>query len=355
MTTHSSAETNQRVLARFWNEGRRAFGFAALAAALAVVVALPGAHAADSSSAAAAIFEKGRAALGRGDYEAACAHFAMSHQLEPSVGTLLNLGLCNEMRGMLAQALDYWRQAEQRARAVRDDRVELARKRVAELDKRVPRLTVALRAGAPQETTVKWSEAESAKLHPIGPERLGKPIRVNSGIVLVHVDAPDHERRTYEVTLSEGDDTHLEVEVGTPGGGRAPPGGEEGTSTSGSAWRVAGFVTGGVGLTGLVLGAVFGGVASAKWSESEDPDESGLPRCDANNACTQEGLDLRDEATTAANVSNVGLIAGGVLLAAGVVMVLAAPDDGAAGGEAAGVSTVRLGVGLGSLSLQLDW
>jgi hypothetical protein len=84
---------------------------------------------------------------------------------------------------------------------------------------------------------------------------------------------------------------------------------------------VAGIVIAGVGVIGLIVGGVMGGLAIASNDDS-------LEACRTEDAtqCTQEGVDLRDDAETQALGSTIGFIAGGVLLAGGVVLFLVAPS-----------------------------
>jgi hypothetical protein len=77
-----------------------------------------------------------------------------------------------------------------------------------------------------------------------------------------------------------------------------------------------GWVAGAVGLVGLGVGTVFGVMAIS------DHDSA---KCNAQNVCYSGPL---NDARSAASVADVGLIAGGVLLAAGLGLVLFAPGGG---------------------------
>jgi hypothetical protein len=83
--------------------------------------------------------------------------------------------------------------------------------------------------------------------------------------------------------------------------------------------RSAGFVVGGVGVAGVIVGGILGGLAIAKVSSSKG---ECVPanNCNANTnpAATQD----MQTAGTFADASTGLLIGGGVLAAAGVVMVL---------------------------------
>src|ERR1041384_7022387 len=76
------------------------------ATVLAAVVACPKAARAEPDSVAAAetLFREGREAVKRADYAVACPKFQESQRLDPAIGTLLNLALCEESWGGLADA-----------------------------------------------------------------------------------------------------------------------------------------------------------------------------------------------------------------------------------------------------------
>jgi hypothetical protein len=78
-------------------------------------------------------------------------------------------------------------------------------------------------------------------------------------------------------------------------------------------WRTAGWIMGGVGVAGLSVGGIFGLVALNKKSSSH---------CDASNVCdagTSSGI------KSAALLSDVGFVAGSVLLAGGAAILLFGP------------------------------
>jgi len=84
-----------------------------------------------------------------GRYPDACPKIAQSHQLEPHVGTLLNLAACNEKMGKVATAWVQYQQALTAAQAEgQPQRERLARERIDALEPRVPWLTVSVPASA---------------------------------------------------------------------------------------------------------------------------------------------------------------------------------------------------------------
>src|SRR5688572_18404856 len=63
------------------------------------------------------LFQEGRALVEAGKFVEACPKFEESQQLDPGLGTLLNLAACYEQVGMLASALTAFNSAEEQARA----------------------------------------------------------------------------------------------------------------------------------------------------------------------------------------------------------------------------------------------
>lgn len=87
--------------------------------------------------------------------------------------------------------------------------------------------------------------------------------------------------------------------------------------TAGPPWHTIGWITGGVGVVGVVVGTVFGISAIGKKSSAD---------C-TGNLCSNFGE--VSTAKTDATVSTVGLVVGGVLVAGGAALVLFTPSKGA--------------------------
>jgi hypothetical protein len=131
----------------------------------------------------------------------------------------------------------------------------------------------------------------------------------------------------------------------TPAPGETP---SETKASSGSPWHTAGWVVGGVGVAGLGVGAVFGLMAMSKKNDAE---------CAPSGACNNFGSvsDAKSDAT----IANVGLIAGGVLVAGGAALLLftgSGSPSPQGGTPAAAVSaTPFVGPGGGGLALEGTW
>ena len=118
-------------------------------------------------------------------------------------------------------------------------------------------------------------------------------------------------------------------------------------SSTTSPVRTIGYVVGGVGLAGVVVGSIFGVDAISK---------NNAAGCDAQSVCTNP--QSRTAAQGSATISTAGFIAGGVLLAGGVVMILAAPKR--AGGTAGATSwqweaAPTIGSGGGGMLVRGTW
>jgi hypothetical protein len=126
----------------------------------------------------------------------------------------------------------------------------------------------------------------------------------------------------------------------------APPAATSDTppaSSNGSGMRTAGLVIGGVGVAGIVVGAVTGILAMGNESDSKN-------RC-PNTTCTDAtGVNENNSASTQATISTIGFVAGGALVVTGAVLFLVAPKSHATTTALRIVPAVgrgELGLGLG--------
>ncbi|HEY2518075.1 MAG TPA: hypothetical protein VGI39_44700 [Polyangiaceae bacterium] len=144
----------------------------------------------------------------------------------------------------------------------------------------------------------------------------GAAVVVNPGEHRLRFEWPGHAPLERVVRLAEGEKDRRERVVfpsATPvqsptTNAEAPPQG------SGQGVRTAGFVSGGLGLVGLVVGGTFGVLAISK---------NDAAHCDAASVC-QDPQSRRD-AQGFATVSTVAFVAGGALVGSGIVLVLLAP------------------------------
>jgi hypothetical protein len=87
------------------------------------------------------LFAKGREAMREQDYARALTLFERSESIEPAVGTLLNLAICEEKLGRLLRARDHLHEALD-ATGPSDRRRGLIAERFSEIEGELPRLTI---------------------------------------------------------------------------------------------------------------------------------------------------------------------------------------------------------------------
>jgi hypothetical protein len=316
---------------------RRLAGGLLLALSLSLVTS---AARGDAGDVAIELFAQGKQLMSAGDYAGARSRLVESVRLEPKVGTLASLAVCEEHLGHLAEAHARWEQARALAVATSDPRKTLAESELARVDKLVPKLSLELHGESPPGLRITTDDVE------VGAGVLGTRLPVNPGVHAISATAPGKKKWSTTVrTEADGKVTVVPVgpfEDASEAGPQAPPlpdasanhGTAEGKhpalafdriekppGETGGGWgaqKVTALVVGGVGVAGLVVGGVFG-------VRTLDLKNQRSQYCDANNLCNSQGVSLDHDARTAATVSTVSFIAGGVLAAGGLVLVLTAP------------------------------
>jgi hypothetical protein len=332
-------------------------------ASLATCFALSSGARAEDVAAAEALFSRGLADMLAGKYATGCPALAESHRLDPRPGTLFTLAECEAKAGKVATASaryqDYLeafarlpadKQAKQRGREKDATRAR------AELAPLVPQLELALPAGAPKDVVVKRDGSV------VGGPSLGVPLPVDPGEHTASTEVPGSAPVEVKFSLAKGEKKRVELPlpaapaaatpVATPVAPAAaapsqppaapPPDGPK----PGSTQRTIGFVVGGVGLAGLVVGGVTGGLAVAKKSTVSS-------ECDADtHLCSHDGKVAADAGKTMALVSTVGFGVGLGGVAIGTVLLLTAPSKPKSDARspwsfdvAAGPRDLALGVG----------
>jgi hypothetical protein len=160
---------------------------------------------ADELDAAEALFLDGRRLLDEGKFGEACAKLAESHRLEPSIGTLLNLGDCEERQGKFASAW-YDFLAAARLAGSRDDgarSVEGLRRAVL-LEPKLSYLIVRVDHTVPGEV-IKYNNKT------IEAEKIGVWLPVDPGDLVITAEAAG--RVTFHTLLHAEQDMKLQVEV----------------------------------------------------------------------------------------------------------------------------------------------
>jgi hypothetical protein len=155
----------------------------------------------------------------------------------------------------------------------------------------------------------------------------GAALPVDPGEHAFTFEAPGRPATTQTFVVHEADKSRREVVVlaeppANPVAVAATPAAaspDAAPSKHWSAQKIAGFALGGAGIVGVGLGTVFGIEAISK---------NGDAHCSAQNVCGDGSS--RIAAIHAGNASTAAFIAGGVLLAGGVTLVLLAPRSSSA-------------------------
>ena len=193
---------------------------------------------------------------------------------------------------------------------------------LADVENALPSVVISARSGAGADL---FDVTVSVDGLPLVSKLDGQAAVMNAGPHTFHFVGADGTKLDQQVMVKEGEkNQEVAVVLGTAPAA-APATGATASGETSSPWKTVGWVAGGVGVAGLAMGAVFGVMAMG---------DKNSAHC-ANNLCdpgTSSGI------KSAALLSDVGWIAGGVLLAGGAALVLWAPR----GGGHEGTASVRV-------------
>jgi hypothetical protein len=219
--------------------------------AAAALALLSGPAVARDPVAAEALFRAGREAATRRDYATACEKFAESQKLDPAPGTLINLGDCMEHLERYASAWAYLHEAADGL--VGDSRLDGVKRRMAEIEPKLSRLTITLAPGAPSDAAV------TRDGEPLGPAGVGVALPIDRGTHTIVLSVAGHEPSEVKVELGIAESRTVTVEAGplrADGGPRsATVAADEPASPS---LQAAGIVVGAIGLASLGVGIATG-------------------------------------------------------------------------------------------------
>jgi hypothetical protein len=265
-------------------------------------------------------------------YAEACAKFAESNRLDPALGTILHLGECYEKIGQTASAWTTFRAAAQVAHDKDDPRESAARDHIAKLESVLFKLELIVDGTAePLDLEVRRDGVviPQSAWQPRGGGRIAE-IVLDPGTHVVTASAPLH--RTWDKNieaLPTGGSVTVTIPPLVAEHVSTPPAPVPVSTRRDRGWLTVGWTLAAVGLVGgVAFGSGFGLDAKSKLDTSNgaphncqpSPSTPGLGLC-----ADQEGVTLRQQALASALASTIAFVAGGVLIAAGIVIVLAAP------------------------------
>jgi hypothetical protein len=319
---------------------------------------------------ASQLFDDAQRLLGSGKVVEACPKFGESYRLDPQLGTLLNLGECYAKAGKTAAAWVSFKDAVELAVQKSDPREKKIRDRLRQLETNLPKLVITVPPNAPTDLEIR-QDGEV-----VGRVVWGSPVPVDPGVHTISAKAYGRKPWIGNVQIA-ATATTFEVKIPdlvqeAPSAGPVPPAPVPVTQpmvptqaaqppptqpppaqppqampqqpapapapqaappppptadsapqgSTGTTQRILGWTSLGVGVVGLGVGTVFVIQRSSKLNERDTV-------CPAMEFCTDEEIALNatltDEARTASTIGTVGLIAGGVFAATGIVLVVTAP------------------------------
>lgn len=323
--------------------GMRSLSWVFGAGVLAVSMTIAGAASAGDTATAELLFRQGLDAMKANKFKEACDAFAGSNEAERSVGTEINLGLCNEKQGKLATAWGMYRSAAGYADLQgQKERGDLARAEAAKLEPKLHKLNV----------TVKPPQPEGFKMSRNGQTvpnaTLGTDVPLDPGEYTIEVEAKGKKPQKFAVRIAAGPGTE-KLEIPTledapvaaivnppPGGGDYPP---PAPAKDGSTQRLIGYIAGGAGILAAGAAVILEVVAVGE-SDKSDKNAAeankinpvaGTPTFEADTtnkkslsdaASSQHRAAKRDE--TGAIISGIGAV---VLIGGGITLILTAPSS----------------------------
>ncbi len=278
------------------------------------------------------LFEEGKALLAQGKLAEACPKLAESLRLDTGIGTMLYLAECWERSGRTASAWGQFREAQVVAARDKDPREKIARARAEKLEPKLARLAIVVPPASEVKDLVVTKDGT-----PVARALWGTEAPIDPGKHVVRASAPG--RIAWETTIDVAEQGARERVV-VPTLGEEPvaivqprreplplPRTEERAAKEGEGKlptrRVVALGLAGLGVVGLGLGTYLGLSASSSLDDAN-------ARCD-ERFCDAEGLSLRDDAVTKANLSTVSFAASGVAIAAGAVLWFTTPRRRARG------------------------
>lgn len=326
-------------------EPARSFGVALRAAmgsarsrAVAIAVALlaaaaPPVAADDDRAKAVELFDEGLRELKAGHYERACAALRRSNELHPDSGTRGSLARCWEKLGKVASAWKLWVDLSSTApERLRPDAAANAAKLEARLPKYV--LVYSLANGPRIAVTIDGVAVEPT---------FDVEVPIDPGTYTLEVTAEGYTGWKYELTAAEGRTERIAIPSLAPVRVAAPdpqPPAERPAKLS--TRRKLGFWTMGVGGALVLGGTVLGIVAKSRYDDAQDLCGGDIDACDP--ARLGAAQDKVDGARSMGNLATVGVVAGGVAIATGLVLFVTAPKQQRAVAIAPAVGPGEVGV-----------
>jgi len=344
-------------------------------ALVALLAALPAA--ADQGSAAEETLKRGLTELAakhtdqaQALLEQACTDLYKAYREEQRPQSLFNLAICEEARDNFATAAarydEYFALMDRLSdpeRAAELSRQKEAASRRQAIEPFIPTVTLVLPSDTPEGTRVmrirKGGEQEEMSV--------GVPLRLDPGTHTVATQVGDGPRAETVFTVGKGDKNKLvklRFVLGDPSSRQVQPG--RPTSPVSSAlppldpgitgWRATAYTMGAVGIAGVLLGVVSGAIT---WAQKSVIDGNCLVTASASMMtppiCNATGQGAADTAHTWGEVSTPAFIAGGALVATGIILYVTEPAPPKLQGMLRRLSVGVAGVDHHGASMGVGW
>lgn len=241
-------------------------------------------------AAADALFDEAKILMAQRRYAEACPKFQASQAMDPAVGTRLNLADCLEKLGRTASAWAEFRAAAAAAQAKGQlERVDVARKRAAALERDLVKLAIVPPPGSHEHLEIRKNGAIVEKAF------WGTALPVDPGRYVIVALLYEKEAFQTEVEVPNKNGTVITAVI---------PALDEATLAKRRWHRGFAITFGAVGVTSFLAGGVLGLQAISKNAESAQ-------HCIVGNICDNRGVDLRKDAVTYGNASTAALLIGG--------------------------------------------
>ena len=273
------------------------------------------------------LFDVAMKMIDAGDYKPACPLLQQSDELDPGIGTRFRLAECYEKVGRLGSAWRLFTAVAEASRIERStDREQVARQRAAALERKLPRIVI----NVPGEVGLLVGLNVRLEGERIFRDAWGTPLPADLGEQTVEVTATGKKPWSHKVQLdAPAQSVTVDVamledappEAAPPPPPPPPPSGP----FLGVDWtpqRIGAVAAAGAGVVGLVLGIAYGGSAASRWSEAQETCQDG-----DFTRCSQRGVRLAEDASSAALVSTIGFAIGAAGLGAGAYLWFTAPRE----------------------------
>jgi hypothetical protein len=290
------------------------------------------------SPAAESLFREGRTLVKQGRLQDGCDKFEASEVIEPSVGTLLNLGDCREKLGKVATAWAAFKKAEAMAKASgKDDkRAAEAQRRAARLEPQLPNLTISAKPTPGLVIKRNGEKLDSGVLD--------TPVPVDPGTYRIVAEAPGYKPYQLDVSLAiRGKRTitipplqKQEVAIAqksisdepdiSPVPRAAPP--PRSLSFDEPAHHSSWTTTRSISVASAALGAIALGGGIYYGLRSRDLEDRSDKLCPNTMCGDPQGLKLNDDAQSAATRANILYVLGGAAFATSAVLwIIGSPEE----------------------------